>query len=373
MLEPAKEMKPTATGSQWRHGVVIILSVAGILLLAYRLEHIINPLLVSLIIAYILDPFVAFVEKKGISRLLVVIGVYVLLAVLAVLIIVLLVPVLIEQINDFIRWIAKKSVDVKSLIQIRYPDRYNKILAQVEKTTSTYGSQFAQQVIENVSALLLSTFTIINLLILIPLYTFFFLWRFDHIVEVIQRYLPRRHKEKIIDTVAEINPLVANFFRGRLIVCGIVGVTTAIGLSFVGVPFAWPLGLAAGVLNLVPFLAPVIGLPVIMLVTYLTFKDWSHPLASLIVYCAIQAADGFVLTPLIQGKMVGLHPITTIVVIFVGSDLAGVFGLILAIPAAAAVKIIFKRFIWPEIAEATNINPDAIISKPPPVPKPPEK
>jgi predicted PurR-regulated permease PerM len=112
MPESANDMKTTVTGSQWRHGVVIILSLAGVLFLAYRLEHIINPLLISLVLAYILDPFVALVEKRGIPRLIVVIGVYVLLAVLAVLTILLVVPVLIDQINDFIRWIAKKSVDV---------------------------------------------------------------------------------------------------------------------------------------------------------------------------------------------------------------------------------------------------------------------
>jgi predicted PurR-regulated permease PerM len=363
--DPAK----TSLGSQWRHGVVIILSLAVVLGLAYRLEHIINPLLVSLIIAYILDPFVALIEKRGIPRLAVVIGVYVLGAIIAVLILVLLVPVLVNQVDDFVRWISKKSVEGKTLLQKRDPERYTNLILQLQKTGATYASQVLQQAFNYTTSFLLSTFTVINLLILIPLYTFFFLWRFDHIVQVIKRYLPRKHKEKIIATFAEINPLVANFFRGRLIICGLVGVASAIGLSFVGVPFAWPLGLAVGLLNLVPFLAPIIGLPVVMLITYLTFKDWSHPLASLIVCGAIQAADGFVLTPLIQGKMVGLHPITTIVVIFIGSDLAGIFGLILAIPATAAVKVIFKQFIWPEIAEATNIS----LNSPAPPPPHPQK
>jgi predicted PurR-regulated permease PerM len=106
-------------------------------------------------------------------------------------------------------------------------------------------------------------------------------------------------------------------------------------------------------------MAPLIGLPATVLITYLTYHDILHPILAVAVYGFFQLTDSFIFTPFIQGKMIGLHPITTIVVILVGSDLGGVFGLVLAIPTAAAVKILFNEFIRPVILDAADIHPES--------------
>jgi len=111
------------TPAQWRHAIVILVAIGVLLLLAYRLEHIINPLLISFILAYILDPFVGWLEKKGVPRLAVVIGVYVILAAAAVLVLVLVVPALVNQVIDFAQWIPKKWAALREFLQDRYPQR----------------------------------------------------------------------------------------------------------------------------------------------------------------------------------------------------------------------------------------------------------
>ena len=153
---------------------------------------------------------------------------------------------------------------------------------------------------------------------------------------------------------------MAHFFRGRLLVCLAVGLICAIGFQIVGVPFAWPLGLAMGVLNFVPFLAPFVGLPFVVIISYVDSGGFRQPIWATVVFSIAQFVDGWILTPFVQGKSIGLHPITTIIVLLIGSELAGLFGLLLAIPAAAAVKILFREFVWPTVAEAADIDVQAI-------------
>jgi predicted PurR-regulated permease PerM len=236
------------------------------------------------------------------------------------------------------------------------------VTQQVEKLFAAYSGKTVQYLFDYTTVLLGSTFTIINLVILIPIYTFFFLWRFGPVAETCSRFLPLRYKDRILNVTNQINLVTANFFRGRLLICFAVGLLTAIGFQIVGVPLAWPMGLAVGVLNLIPFLAPVVGLPAVMAICYISSHNWQLPMYALSAFIIPQIIDGWLLTPLVQGKSIGLHPITTIVVILIGSELAGMFGLLLAIPAAAAIKIIFKEFAWPEIAEAAGLDREAIES-----------
>lgn len=352
---PAAPSRPLLS-PRGRRVLIITLTLIVLALILYRLEHILTPLLISILVAYILDPLVDWIERKGIPRLAIVIGVYVLLIATIVLVLILIVPNLVKQIDDLAHWATEQYREGKAYLQAQYPDRFTRYFTASEKAVSAYSTRLTQQLLGNVGKLLGSAFSILNLVVLIPLYTFFFLWRFDYLVSVTARYLPRRHKARIVDVVRQINGVVASFFRGRLIVCLVVGLATAIGFAIVGVPFAWPLGLAIGLLNFVPYLAPVVGLPIALLITYLSFHDWTHPLAAAAVYGTVQAVDNFVLTPIIQGKLVGLHPITVIVIVFIGADLAGLLGLILAIPAAAAIKILFKEFLWPQIADAADIE-----------------
>ena len=109
-----------------------------------------------------------------------------------------------------------------------------------------------------------------------------------------------------------------------------------------------------GVMNLIPFLSTVLGLPPSLLAAYVGHGDLVHPLYAAIVFMVVQSCDAFVLTPWIQGKALGLHPITIVIVLLMGSELGGLFGMLLAIPAACVVKILFLEFVWPHLKELTG-------------------
>jgi predicted PurR-regulated permease PerM len=138
------------------------------------------------------------------------------------------------------------------------------------------------------------------------------------------------------------------FVRSRIIVCLLVGLLTGIGYWLVGLPYWWAWAVVIGATNAVPMLPLICGLLPSVIQGYVHFGDLAHPFYLTLVFMIVQMLDGFVLSPLIQGKMVGLHPVTTLILLTAGSLIFGFFGLILAIPIAIALKIIFREFFKPK-------------------------
>ncbi len=357
----ADDLRHPLVPTRWHNAMVIVLTLTVIGFFLWRLEHILSPVLLSLTIAYILDPAVGWFERKGLPRLFIVIMVFLLLIASVVGVFIIVVPELVYQIQDFLRWISERPADIHRILYQRLePEQAEKLSRQIQSNLSSYSGKMVQYLFDYFTKILTSAFTIINLGILIPIYIFFFLWRFDRITETVRRFLPKKYKARLLGVLGPINDIMAHFFRGRLLVCLAVGLICAIGFQIVGVPFAWPLGLAMGVLNFVPFLAPFVGLPFVVIISYVDSGGFRQPIWATVVFSIAQFVDGWILTPFVQGKSIGLHPITTIIVLLIGSELAGLFGLLLAIPAAAAVKILFREFVWPTVAEAADIDVQAI-------------
>ena len=161
-------------------------------------------------------------------------------------------------------------------------------------------------------------------------------------------YEPNNYRVRIGNTTGEIWRTNLTFVRSRIVVCLLVGLLTGLGYWLVGLPYWWAWAIVIGATNAVPILPLACGLLPSVIQAYLHFGDLAHPFYIALVFMIVQVLDGFVLSPLIQGKMVGLHPVTTLILLTAGSLFFGFFGLILAIPIAIAAKIIFKNFFQPK-------------------------
>ncbi|MHC4862074.1 MAG: AI-2E family transporter, partial [Planctomycetota bacterium] len=167
----------------------------------------------------------------------------------------------------------------------------------------------------------------------------------DHTIE----HLPGRHRDRIVSVVTRIDEAVSAFFRGRLIIMFIKGVLTAVALWIAGVPFALILGVVTGVGSLIPIAGFLMGL--IPGVTIAFLDSGSLGLACVVagIFVGIEIFENYLLGPWILRDRVGLHPILLIVSVFVGGALFGFVGMLLAVPTAAALKILYLEFVLPEI------------------------
>ena len=193
-------------------------------------------------------------------------------------------------------------------------------------------------------------FGLIAGLALVPVYCFYFLLEKAGIQRRWTDYLPMqgsRVKEEIVFVLTAINDRLIVFFRGQLLVAACDGALYGIGFFAVGLNYALLLGFVAGLLSIIPYLGAALTLIPALVLAAVQFQDWLHPVLVLAVFATVQALEGLYISPKIIGDRVGLHPLSIIVAVMVGTTLlGGVLGGVLAIPLTAALRVLMFRYVW---------------------------
>ncbi|MEE2908198.1 MAG: AI-2E family transporter [Planctomycetota bacterium] len=208
-------------------------------------------------------------------------------------------------------------------------------------------------------SVILDLITIGMLLFLIPFYFFFFsLWYAD-VAEFINKMIPERGRHRTRDLLLKMDEAVAGFVRGRILISIIMSVMFVIGYMVVGVPYAILLGILAGFISIVPYLG-LVAIPVSIVLMFIGQLEvaeadrmawWGVLLWPTVVYAVVGTVDGWILTPWIQGKSTNLDPITIFVAILAGGSVLGVYGMLIAIPVAACIKILLSEVVLPKLRE----------------------
>lgn len=204
--------------------------------------------------------------------------------------------------------------------------------------------------------------SIFAFLTLLPVYTYFLLFELERIHGFVHDHLPKRERERISRVATEIGSVLANFFRGRLLICFLKGAVITAGLMVAGVPHPFLLGMLSGFMALIPFAGPFLS----FLLAYFVGLQRMEPLEAAIwiapVYVVAEAIEGYVLIPKILGDSLGLHPVVILLAVFVGGSALGLFGFLIAVPLAATLIILFREFVMPALEEFaeedSHVDPD---------------
>jgi predicted PurR-regulated permease PerM len=193
-------------------------------------------------------------------------------------------------------------------------------------------------------------------LALVPVYVFYFLLEKTGINRHWMDYLPIQEsaiKSELVFVLESINNYLIVFFRGQVLVALCDGALLTIGFLAMGLDYAFLLGIVAGGLSIVPYLGVTISLIPAVALAAIQFGDWLHPVLVLAVFAVVQTLEGLFISPKIMGDRVGLHPLTIIVAVMVGTTLmGGLLGGILAIPLTAALRVLMFRYVWKRQAKA---------------------
>lgn len=197
------------------------------------------------------------------------------------------------------------------------------------------------------------------LIFLIPFYFFYFTVTWPRMVAFFQGMIVESHRDHALYLLGEMDSAVSGFVRGRIVIAVILSIMYAVGWTIVGVPYAIPLGLLIGCFTLVPYLGGI-GLPLSVglmaadqysLVEAERMAWWGIILWPTLVYLVCQFSDDYALTPLIAGRATNLDPVSIVVAILAGGALAGLYGMLIAIPVAACIKILLREVFMPRIRE----------------------
>jgi predicted PurR-regulated permease PerM len=195
-----------------------------------------------------------------------------------------------------------------------------------------------------------SWFGVLAGLALVPVYAFYFLLEKRGIQSKWTDYLPVTEsgfKQELVFVISSINEYLIAFFRGQVLVAICDGVLYTIGFVSIGLPYGVLLGVMATFLTMIPFLGAIFTCGTAVVIALVQFGDWLHPLSVLGVFALVQALEGLLISPKIMGDRVGLHPLAIIVAVMVGTTLlGGILGGILAIPLAAALRVLMFRYVW---------------------------
>ena len=199
-----------------------------------------------------------------------------------------------------------------------------------------------------------SVLELLGLLVLLPIYTWFLLFELERIHSFIARYLPRRDRERIVRIGGQVGEVLANFFRGRLLVCLVKGAILSFGLWIAGIDFALLLGLGTGFLSLVPFVGSFVGFVLALLVGLLEFDLVTALWHVGLVFFVAEMIENYLLLPRILGESLGLHPVVVIFALMAGASSMGMFGLLIALPLTATIVILGREFLLPVLAEIAD-------------------
>jgi predicted PurR-regulated permease PerM len=349
---------------RWLRFGALLVAAAALLWLAGLLRGVLTPIAAALAIAYILNPAVTRLEHYSIRRVVSVsVG---LAAVLGLAALLLLAGAL--QVIELVQQVPRYARDLYAWWQATFPHLRlamgETLVSRVSEAAEGQAVAAAQTLAAELPGAFGRLVSWLTAAVLLPVYSFFFLLYFNEIVTKLREHLPAAYRPTILHIASTVDRCMSDFFRGRLLIAVLVGVLSGLGWLAAGVPYSLAFGAISIPLQLVPFMGILI-LPPVLLVTYLDAPAgaWFWPvLLAFAVYMAVQVLESFVLTPYVYAHSSGLHPITTVVALLAGAELAGVLGMLLSIPLASTLKSLAQEYLMPEVRRLAGAGEPAPIS-----------
>lgn len=312
---------------------------------------ILTPFLIALVIAYILNPIVLWLQQRKIKRIIAVLIIYLVFFGIIFLLLAQFVPVVYSEINRLATQIPRYTQQAQDLIRdfneatdrMQLPesiqDAINLSLRNLEGRLVNALTR-VPEITTNVAR---AIFNIVLILIL----TFYLLKDFGLVKQALHAMVPEKKKTRVRKILHEIDNSLGNYVRGQLLICTIIGVSSYLGLLFLGVEFALILGIIAGITNIIPYFGPFIGAVPAVVVALLTSPALAIKVA--IVYTIIQQVESHLVAPQILGKSMGLHPLIVIMALIAGGQFFGIMGMIVAVPVVAVLRILIRNMVVPPV------------------------
>lgn len=330
--------------------VIKICKELNVFVFIFKLLNVISPFFVGFIIAWLFNPLVIYLNKKGLSRILSSTIVYLFFLLIVYLFIRTLIPTVFDQMNDLIKLIPSVYSELKDFV-VNILDKFRNIegfdivnvqtslLTSLEKIASSITTNLPNTLINIISSLFSSLGTFLLCLVI----GFYMLFNFDNTNEHFMSLIPKKYRYEIEPLVAEISYQLRKYVNGTLLCALLVCVLSTIVFMIFGLKAPLLFGIFCGITNIIPYIGPYIGAAPAVLVAF--SQGGPTGIIVLIMLLIIQTLEGNLLNPLIMSKTMKLHPVTIMASLVVFGYFFGMWGMILATPLVAFFKIIINYLI----------------------------
>ena len=327
--------------------VGLAFAVAIIGWVAWKVAVIFPPLILAGAIVFILNPLISLLQRRGIPRVAGVALTYFGFMALVVLIGLVMWPAVHDQGEN----LGDRWPSIRTKMETWVDDRAESVKGtpfefdrqKVTEAFSTTDVSVRDQ-IDRVAKVGVKVFHALLVIILTPIFAFYLLIDLPHLKQVADGLIPTAARPEVLVLARRMNAAVGGFFRGQLVVALIVGIMVSIGLLVIGLPFWLLIGMVAGFFNMIPLVGPYIG-GIPALVIALTTKEPLTALWVILIMVTVQQIDNHFISPLVMQRVVKLHPVLVMLALLLGGTLGGFFGLLVAVPTAAILKILMGH-LW---------------------------
>lgn len=304
-------------------------------------KAVLGPFIVAMIISYILNPIVSMLHERKVPRTMAVLLIYAVFCTIITVLLVNVIPMFIDQMQELNKHLPELSMRAQSLVvdinNSSLPESFregvNKSLVVMERRISETLLTFVNNIGGMVNALFVA--------FVVPFLAFYILKDFDVFERAIIKYVPKSHRKNTVRLLKDVDAALGSYIRGQLLVCVIIGTFAYIGYLLVGMPYALLLAGIVAVTNVIPYIGPFIGAaPALLMASTISLKMM---LLVVIVNTVCQILESNIISPQVVGRTLHLHPLVIIFAVLVGGQLAGVLGMILAVPIFASGKVIIQH------------------------------
>ena len=318
----------------------------------YVFRTILLPFLAGMALAYFLDPVADWFERKGFSRLSATLIILVSFLLLFTASLLGVIPVLVEQTAQFIERLPDYVARLQAVFLASEDSWLRRFIGEPSvaieenlRTVLAQGAGFLSTLLASIWSGGRALVDVLSLFVITPVVAFYMLLDWDRMVSKIDALLPRDHVGTVRQIAHDVDRAVAGFVRGQGTVCVLLGVFYAIGLSIIGLNFGLLIGLVAGLISFIPFVGSIVGLVISVGVAIVQFwpdGEFIRLALTAAIFFAGQFLEGNILQPKLVGDRIGLHPVWLMFALFAFGLLFGFTGLLIAVPASAAVGVLVR-------------------------------
>jgi len=327
-----------------------IIMLTAFLGFVWIFSDVLLPFIAGMALAYFLDPVADQLEKMGASRIVATAIILAGFLIIFVLFLMVLVPILANQLAGFMERLPDLVIKLQALIASTESTWLRDLIGVEGKSLQgsindlmKQGAGWIAAVLQQIWASGKSLVNVLSLLVVTPVVAFYLLYDWDHMVERVDSWLPRDHRETIRGIMGDIDSAVAGFVRGQGTVCLILGLFYAASLTIIGLNFGLLIGLFAGLISFIPFVGSIIGFLLSVGVALVQFwPEYLPIILAAFTFFVGQFLEGNILQPKLVGEKVGLHPVWLMFALFAFGTLFGFTGMLIAVPAAAAVGVLAR-------------------------------
>jgi predicted PurR-regulated permease PerM len=299
------------------------------------------------VFSYLLNPIVKVFERRGIRRIFGVVIVYLIFILIVLLLSFVLVPKLIKEISALAMNIPQYSSQIQELLKSFQESYMNSGLPESFKDVLDENIYMLQSmiltVLQNIANWIIKAFSQLFNIIMVPVITFYMLKDAEYFKNQFVLLLPKSRRMRYIVILRDIDNVFGKYVRGQIIIACFVGIFTTAALVFIKVKYAFILGIFSGIANVIPYFGPFIG--IVPTILFALLDSPGKALYAGGAFIIIQQVESGLITPRIIGKSVGLHPIYVIMALIAGGKFFGIIGLIVAVPALAAIKLTLRHIL----------------------------